>query len=120
MNTEELGVLVTHHVLAGAGLPRRELEVVPADEQEQEEGQHEELPVPHRHKEDLRRQGHDSVTQSPSHYSRDPAFSNLGNPVPKNKIYNGFNHVLNLMKSTTDCKASQIYCRWQQILLLVV
>lgn len=56
MNIEEFGVLVTHQVLVGAGLPRGELEVVPADEQKQEEGQHEELKVPHRHKEDLRRQ----------------------------------------------------------------
>lgn len=59
MNTEELGAPVTHQVLAGAGLPCRELEVLPSDEQEQEERQHEELPVPHRHQEDLKR-GHDS------------------------------------------------------------
>lgn len=56
MNTEEFGVLVTHQVLVGVGLPCRELEVVPANDQKQEEGKHEELPVPHRHKEDLRRQ----------------------------------------------------------------
>lgn len=54
MNNKES--LVTHQVLVEVGLPRSELEVVPADEQKQEEGQHEELPVPHRHKEDLWRQ----------------------------------------------------------------
>lgn len=64
MNTEEFGV--THEVLVGAGLPRRELEVLPSNEQEQEQGQHEEIPVPHCHEEDLRKTGHDSVTQSPS------------------------------------------------------
>lgn len=46
---------VTHNFLAGAGLPRGQLEVLPPEDEEQEEGQHEELPVPHRHQEDLRR-----------------------------------------------------------------
>lgn len=52
----ESGVVVSHQVLVGTGLPRSELEVVPTNEQKQEQRQHEELPVPHRHKEDLRRQ----------------------------------------------------------------
>lgn len=56
INTEEFLVLVTHQVLVGTGLPFGEVEVVPDDEQKQEEGQHEELPVPHRHQEDLTRQ----------------------------------------------------------------
>lgn len=63
--------------------------------------------------------GHDSITQSPSHYSRDPAFKSQ-QACSQNKIYNGFNHILNLMKSTTDCKAFEIYSRWQQISLLGV
>ena len=58
MNTKVFTVLVsvTHQVQVCAVLPPSELEVLPAKEQKQEEGQHEELPVPHRHKEDLRRQ----------------------------------------------------------------
>lgn len=63
--------------------------------------------------------GHDSIMQSPSHYSRDSAFKSQ-QACSQNKIYNGFNHILNLMKSTTDCKAYEIYSRWQQILFLVV
>lgn len=48
--------LFTHQVLVGVGLPCIQLEIVPANEQKQEEGQHKELPVPHCHKEDLWRQ----------------------------------------------------------------
>lgn len=59
------GVVVTHYFLVGAGLPCSELEVLPSDDEKEEEGQHEELPVPHRHKEDLRRQ------------STGPAFKNI-------------------------------------------
>lgn len=47
---------ITHQVLVGRGLPLGEKEIVPADEQKQEERQHEELPVPHGHQEDLTRQ----------------------------------------------------------------
>lgn len=50
------GVDVTHYFLVGAGLPCCQLEVLPSQDEEQEEGQHEELAVPHRHQEDLRRQ----------------------------------------------------------------
>lgn len=46
---------VTHQVLAGSALPHGDLEVLPSEQQQQEEGKHEELPVPHRHQEDLRR-----------------------------------------------------------------
>lgn len=46
----------THYFLVGADLPGSDLEVLPSDDKKQEERQHEELPVPHRHKEDLRRQ----------------------------------------------------------------
>lgn len=50
------GVAATHYFLDGAGLPCSELEVQPSDDEKEEEGQHEELPVPHRHEEDLRKQ----------------------------------------------------------------
>lgn len=56
MNTVECGVLVTYEVLVRAALPCTELKVLPSNEQKQEEGQHEELPVPYRHNKDLRRQ----------------------------------------------------------------
>lgn len=48
--------LLTHQVLtdmAGA-----DLEVVPRDEQDQEEGQHVKLPVPHCHHKHLQAEGH--------------------------------------------------------------
>lgn len=57
--------IVTHYFLVGGGLPCSELEILPSDYEEEEEGQHEELPVPHCHKEDLRRQ------------STGPAFKNI-------------------------------------------
>lgn len=56
MNTVEFGVLITYEVLVRTGSPCTELKVLPSNEQKQEEGQHEELPVPYRHEEDLRRQ----------------------------------------------------------------
>lgn len=58
-------MVVTHYFLVGTGLPGGELEVLPSDDEEEEERQHEELPVPHRHQEDLRRQ------------STGPAFANV-------------------------------------------
>lgn len=70
-------MLIAHQVLVGAGLPCRDLEVVPSEEQKQEEGQHEELPMPHRHQEDLRgRDGGDTtaLTQSPSRCSHGSSF----------------------------------------------
>lgn len=51
---------ITYQVLAGSALPHGELEVVPPKQQQQEEGKHEELPVPHRHQEDLRRKRRDT------------------------------------------------------------
>lgn len=51
---------VTHQVLAGTAFPHGELKVVPSKQQQQEEGKHEELPVPHRHQEDLRRRRRDT------------------------------------------------------------
>lgn len=54
-------VHITHQVLVGDEPCRGELEVVPADEQEQEEGQHEELKVPHRHQEDLKERRQNST-----------------------------------------------------------
>lgn len=72
----------THYFLVGAGLPCRQLEVLPSQDEEQEEGQHEELPVPHRHQEDLRRQ--------------------------RNKISNGLKHSLDLVKSLAD--GYRIFC----------
>lgn len=56
--------------------------------------------------------GHDSATQSPSQYSQNPAFKSQ-QAWWQNKICNGFNRILNLMKSTTDCKACEICSRWQ-------
>lgn len=82
MNCEEFRVFITHQVLVGVGLPCGELEVVPADEQKQEEGQHEKLAVPHRHKEDLRRQDMTVLYIAP-HYSTVTQLSNLSRPVPK-------------------------------------
>lgn len=49
------GIISTHKLLVGTGLPFSE--VLPSDEQKQEEGQHEELPVPDHHKENLGRHG---------------------------------------------------------------
>lgn len=69
-------MVVTHYFLVGAGLPCRQLEVLPSQDEEQEEGQHEELPVPHCHQEDLRRR--------------------------RNKISNGLKHSLDLVKSLAD------------------
>lgn len=69
-------MVVTHYFLVGAGLPCRQLEVLPSQDEEQEEGQHEELPVPHRHQEDLRRQ--------------------------RNKISNGLKRSLDLVESLAD------------------
>lgn len=48
--------LWTHQVLADP--TGADLEVVPRDEQDQEEGQHVKLPVPHRHHKDLQGKGH--------------------------------------------------------------
>lgn len=46
----------THHVLTDTA--RADLEVVPRDEQDQEEGQHVELPVPHSEQEHLQARSH--------------------------------------------------------------
>lgn len=95
---------VTHQVLAGAALPRGELEVVPSQQQQQEEGQHEELPVPHRHQEDLRR-------RRTGHVRRGSArLSNLGGAGRRNKICNGFNRRLKSHeeKASADSKAAEI------------
>ena len=87
--------LITHQVLVGASLSCSELDVVPADEQKQEEGQHEELPVPHCHKEDLKRQSmkHHIILQ---HLT--PVYKSQQNCSPKT---NGFNHVPDVTRSTT-------------------
>lgn len=109
-------MLIAHQVLVGAVLPRRELEVVPSEEQKQEEGQHEELPVPHRHQEDLKgREGgeHDSVNAKPITLQSWIQLPNLGRLDGRTKYVMDLTTILNLMKSSTDCKASEIYSRWQ-------
>lgn len=52
----KLRVLIAYQVLVVAGPSCWELEVVPAYEEKQEEGKHEEFPVPHCQEEDLRRE----------------------------------------------------------------
>lgn len=49
----------THHVLTDPS--GADLEVVPRDEQHQKEGQHVEIPVPHRNKENLQEEANVSV-----------------------------------------------------------
>lgn len=113
---EEVRVHVTHQVLVGVGFPCRELEVLASNEQEEEEGQHEKLPVPHRHDEDLRAQ---HKTKSITLQTGDTAFKSQ-KICFQNTIFNGFNHILNLMASGADSKASEICRQWQKILLSVV
>lgn len=52
-------LLWTHHILTDT--TAADLEVVPRDEQDQEEGQHVKLPVPHCHHEHLQAEGHRGI-----------------------------------------------------------